>query len=295
MKLVDLVDYLDELFQVSFYGDLDTSFSSRMHIFPTNVVSAMEPLFLKRFNGLLLKSAESVDRIIASCFLCDDLIDEIKSSGIQNALLICHHMLDIDAGQPGKWNAKGFTSISKEALEYLQANGISVYTIHLPLDANASLINTHLALCNALEVRPCKDLLIRKDFSLGYLANDTPHWLNLAQSRFTSVLTLGDTMKIKSQSTGLLAVLAGMVSSVEMLEEIVNSGCTCLVCGDVLIRQKTERALAINKWLSTAPIPIVCLSHKETEEIALYELLNKLNIIFPSLPTRFLRGGSQWK
>lgn len=295
MKLVDIVGYLDDLFQVSFYGDLDTSFSSRMHIFPNKVVSAMEPLFLKRFNGLMLKSSKSIESVIASCFLCDDLIDEIRLSGIRNALLICHHMLDIDAGQPGMWNAKGFTSISEGALDYLQANGISVYTIHLPLDANASSINTHLALCNTLEVFPCKELLIREGFSLGYLANETPHWFKLAQSHFTSVLTLGDRMKTVNQSTGLLAVLAGMVSSVEMLEEIVSSGCNCLVCGDVLMRQKTERAIAINEWLKTAPIPIVCLSHKETEEKALYELLNKLNIIFPNLPTYFLRGGLQWK
>lgn len=295
MKLVDITNYLDEMFQVSFYGDLDTSFSSRMHIFPNCVVSAMEPMFLKRFNGLMLKNTDNVESVIASCFLCDDLIEEIKFAGVRNALLVCHHMLDIDAGQPGTWNAKGFTSISDESLKFLQANGISVYTVHLPLDANASPINTHLALCNTLELLPQKELLVREGFSLGYLAKATPSWRDLAESRFTSVLMVGDGMKAESITTGVLAVLAGMVSSVQMLEEIVDSGCNCLVCGDVLLRQKTERAITISKWLSAAPIPIVCLSHKETEEKALYELLKKLNIIFPNLPTRFLRGGSQWK
>ena len=295
MELRKISDYLDSMFQVAVYGDLDTSFSARMHYFPKDIISGISPLFLSRYNGLMMENSDEITEVVASCFLSDDIVDELKTLRISNALLICHHMLDIDAGQPGFWSARGFSAISLESFEYLQKNRISVYILHLPLDANQSKINTHKSFCNRLGLFPQMELLYRNGFTMGYLANGSPSWPMTATQCFSSKLVYGNISNDVKSFDSPVAVLAGMVSSTSMLDEIVATGCSCLVCGDVLLRQRTKRAEDIARWLESTPLPIVCLSHKETEEPALEDLLTHINRIFPTIPTRFLRGGLQWK
>lgn len=295
MKLRKISDYLDSMFQVAVYGDLDTSFSARMHYFPRDVILNISPLFLSRYNGLMMENSDNITEVVTSCFLSDDIVDELRTRRISNALLICHHMLDIDAGQPGTWNARGFSAISSESFAYLQKHGISVYILHLPLDANESKINTHLSFCNRLGLFPQTELLHRHGFTMGYLVNGSPLWHVTAERIFSSKIVYGKFVNDVEHFDAPIAVLAGMVSSTSMLEEIVTTGCSCLVCGDVLLRQRTKRAEDISKWLKYTPLPIVCFSHKETEEPALKDLLTHINRIFPTIPTRFLRGGLQWK
>lgn len=294
MRCRELSAYLDSMFQVAVYGGLDTSFSKRMHLFPEEVLSAISPLFLSRYNGLMLENCDEITGVAASCFLSDDAVDELRARNADRTLLICHHMLDIDAGQPGTWNARGFSAISAESLAYLKEKNISVYILHLPLDANRSPINTHLSLCRRVGLRPQRDLLTRDGFTMGFLARGGPGWMAAAKRAFPASFVCGQDGG-PQQDGGSAAVLAGMVSSVSMLEEIAETGCSCLVCGDVLLRQRTERAEHILRWLEAASLPVICFSHKRTEEPALEDLLTHLKRSFPALSACFVRGGSQWK
>lgn len=293
MKLTEITDYLDALFQVATFGDLDTSFSAKIHYLDPQIQNALEPTFQKQFNGLMIKGSDSVERVVASCFLSDDFVDQLSQKKIHNCLAICHHMLDIDAGIPGEWNAKGFSAISYKSVEYILKNNISVYILHLPLDANASQINTHLALCQQLALSPQDDLLIRPEFTMGYITSSSGDLLRRAEAAFPQQLTFGsipDNLAGKS-----IAVLAGMVSSISMLEEIIRTGSDLLVCGDVLLRKKKHRALEIDAWLAQSDYPILCLSHKRTEEPALMEILEHIQTNFPDTPVEFLEGVAQWK
>lgn len=295
MKLRKLSDYLDSLFHVTLYDNMDTSFSAKIHYFSQEIISDILPSFLKRYNGLMLENSKEISFVTAACFLSDEIVNELKTNQMKNVLLICHHMLDIDAGQPGNWNAKGFSAISVESFTYLKNNGISVYILHLPLDANQSKINTHLSLCNRLGLIPQQDMLRRNGYTMGYLAQANSHWLSVAEENFSLKLIFGDFLENSLLADAPIAILAGMVSSVSMLEEIRNTGCSCLVCGDVLLRQKTKRAEDISQWLTTTPFPILCFSHKATEEPALKDLLKHVNELFPAIPTTFLSGESTWK
>lgn len=293
MKLTEITDYLDELFRVTTFGDLDTSFSAKIHYLDPLMRKAIEPTFRKRFNGLMIKGSDSVDRIVASCFLSDDFIEQLSRKKIHNCLAICHHMLDIDAGIPGEWNAKGFGAISHKSVEYILENNVSVYILHLPLDANGSQINTHLALCHQLALSPKNDLLTRPAFAMGYIASSSGDLLRRVEASFPQQLSYGN---IPDNLAGKpIAVLAGMVSSISMLEEIIRTGSELLICGDVLLRQKTHRALEIDAWLAQSDYPILCLSHKRTEEPALVELIQHIQTNFPDTPVEFLEGAAQWK
>ena len=132
MKLRKLSDYLDSLFHVTLYDNMDTSFSAKIHYFSQEIISDILPSFLKRYNGLMLENSKEISFVTAACFLSDEIVNELKTNQMKNVLLICHHMLDIDAGQPGNWNAKGFSAISVESFSFLKNNGISVYILHLP-------------------------------------------------------------------------------------------------------------------------------------------------------------------
>ena len=294
MKITVLTEYLDFLFHIDLYKRSDYSFLKRIQCVPDSIRFEFVPTFFERCNGLMLKNSDMVSTVIVSCFLSDDVIDALRAKQLGNALLICHHMFDIDSGLPGLWNARGFLMISSESFFYLKNNGISVYILHLPLDANNSIINTHLSLCRCLRLRPERDLLYREGYTMGYLVAPNLQWLSAADDYFFSKLIFGNLVE-RLSSPDFVAVLAGMVSSIATLEEIASSGCSYLLCGDVILRQRTKRAEEIFQWLMTTPIPIVCFSHKESEEPAMKELLKHIQQRFPGLSTLFLKGTLQWK
>lgn len=292
IKLHIVTNYLDEFFQVADYGGLDISFQTRMHLFPPQILEHMSPAFRRCFNGLMLENSQEIRCLAAACFLSERVVEEIRKTGLSDALLVCHHMLDIDAGTPGTWNAKGFSALSQMSFQYLQERRISVYALHLPMDANASHINTHLSLCRVMDLHPRKPLLLLRGIDMGYIAQASDRWSSLVHSAFPQRLVFND---LPESPPEYVAVLAGMVSTTGMLEKIVSSGASCLVCGDVLLRQKTQRTEEISQWLARSNFPILCYSHKATEEHALQELLQELVQAFPTLSARFLKGEKRWK
>lgn len=289
---VDLIaEQLDSFFQIARYTSLDTSFSKRISMFDSKIQQRIQPDFRQSCNGLMLKSSETISCIAATCFLCDEFVAELRDTHITDTFVVTHHMMDIDAGTPGLWNAKGFFALSAESFNWLEANRISIYVLHLPLDANASEINTHAALCRRLSMTPMGTLLYRPGYEMGYTVSVPKSLYEIAKMRFARTVSFGQL----PPSPRCVAVLAGMVSSATMLEEISRCGCELLICGDVLLRQDTPRTREVVEWLHGQRLSILCLSHKETEEPALWELLDWLCRRFAPLPALFLRGGIRWK
>jgi putative NIF3 family GTP cyclohydrolase 1 type 2 len=106
----------------------------------------LEPDFCLRFNGLMLRSAGTVEQIYCATFPSPEVIGHVLDLRQGNALLFLHHPIDMEVG------GVGFLPIPPRALEQMQALGISIYACHAPLDCHDE-IGTNASIVQALRVQ----------------------------------------------------------------------------------------------------------------------------------------------
>src|SRR5262245_51260418 len=100
----------------------------------------VEPAWAKRFNGLMLKGADEVTRVATCVFPSDAIIARLAPG----TLLFTEHPIDDAPGDV-------FAPLSKASFERCKREGISIYTVHAPLDQHVDvgpsfLIARHLEL-----------------------------------------------------------------------------------------------------------------------------------------------------
>ena len=54
----------------------------------------LEPDFCARFNGLMLRAAETVDHVYCAAFPCPEIVEKVLERGKDGALLFLHHPID---------------------------------------------------------------------------------------------------------------------------------------------------------------------------------------------------------
>ncbi len=105
--------------------------------------------FKKRQMGILLDNSKNIERVFTAVFPSDSVLKKVLKH--KNSLLVLHHPMVLDIRKP-----KVFTDINPELLPKLKAQGISVYTLHVPLDKNGKY-STSVSLAKALGVKPSEE------------------------------------------------------------------------------------------------------------------------------------------
>lgn len=103
----------------------------------------VEPAFLVRFHGLMLRNGRAVAHIYTAVFLSDEIVERVASSREQDTLLLCHHPLMMET------SGRGFLPLSRESLSAILDPRISVYILHTPLDVHAE-VSTSRALAREI-------------------------------------------------------------------------------------------------------------------------------------------------
>lgn len=296
MKIEKIVGFLDEMYNLNLVDIVDISCSKRVNTIHKAILNDVEPVFKKRCNGLCFQNGKEIREIYFSCFLSDFLVDWLREADVSEAMIITHHMFDIDAGEPGGYEAKGYSFVSLESYQWLKKSNISVYVLHLPLDMNANSINTHKALCNKLGLSPIKDLLNYEGYRMGYIAKSTANLYSSVKVGFKRFINLGRPLPLEGDLVGqTVSVVAGMISSTSMIDVIAESGTALCICGDVLLRTNTERMKNMENHIRVSHFPFLCISHQWTEVPVLLELKNVLQIQFPDIHMHVVMGEDRWK
>lgn len=148
MTLGELNTKLDELFSVGEW-DHDPSMS---HWVPKvyqaigyDYTQILEPDFCARYNGLMLRSAESVERVYCAAFSCPEVVEAVLEKAKESALLFLHHPVDMEV------SGIGFLPIPPEALKQMKSQGVSIYSCHAPLDCHDE-IGTNASIVQAFQV-----------------------------------------------------------------------------------------------------------------------------------------------
>lgn len=296
MREREILKKIDEMTAMHLLETIpDASMQKRRALIDCTVESFLSTQFLDQMNGAVFRAKD--DRV-CSVIACSVFLDKIcvdtllKQEEKRNIFLLTHHFFDIDCGRPGTDSGRGFSMVDAEALRELYLRGIQICSVHLPLDLNQSPVNTHRAFARRLGLLPEDDLLDYPFGKMGYVVRSTEAFRNCFSGLFPEVVSYGKILPAEEPETGI-AVVAGMISSPEMLKKIEVRGCKILICGDVLLRNGSERTRQMEAYLQQTSLSIYCVSHYQSEFWALKELAER--VAGPGMETLLIYDRKLWK
>jgi hypothetical protein len=123
VELAAIVAELDAYFRVPDVRDDDWS-RAFDDVYPAPYWrDYVEPGYEGRWNGLMVRGADTVDRVVTCVFPSDRIVAGLEP----RTLLFSEHPLDF-ADRPG------FLPLARESFDSLHAGGSSFYHVHAPLD-----------------------------------------------------------------------------------------------------------------------------------------------------------------
>jgi len=136
----------------------------------------LEPDFCARYNGLMLRGAETVNHVTCAAFPCPEVIEEVLAQTSGDALLFLHHPIDMEVA------GRGFLPIPPRMLERMRAQGISVYACHAPMDCHDE-IGTTASIAQAFGVQVEQGFAPYGDGFAGRIGTVVPLSLNKLVAR----------------------------------------------------------------------------------------------------------------
>lgn len=271
MRLEDLVSRLDAFFHVDRYPADDFAeieqFSREAGV---PLASYATETFMDRHNGLMLHNADEVQTVYTLVFPSEEtLLDVERRAGGRPALIFTHHPMDMET------SGRGMIPVSEHSLALLREAGISLYSLHAPLDCHES-VSTSRALARVLRV-PAEATFA------GYMGGHVGisgeiHPLSLdgfaERVRFVCEAPKVD-LKRHSGEVRRVAVVAGGAAFPPLMQEAIDAGCDTYVTGDFRIRHggpwAEKHRPEFDAFIAQAPLNLIGGSHFATEAIVLRE------------------------
>jgi len=114
--------------------------------------------FCAKYNGLMLRAGDTVEKVFCSAFAAPDVLQRILSTNANDAMLFLHHPVDLEVC------GAGFLPVRAEFVSAFEERRISIYSCHAPLDCHER-VGTNAAIVDALGVKPEKSFV---RYGLGY-------------------------------------------------------------------------------------------------------------------------------
>src|SRR3989338_4700020 len=136
MQLNKVVDRLDEGFDVESIND-DWSW-----MFDELFLEKSIEVFRKpgKNTGLMIKNSDEVNKIYTAFAPSRFVLEEIRMRGVVNTILVVKHPFDWD----GRRNGPGFLFFKDRDYQLMEGMGISIYSLHTPMDKdrNNNVVST---------------------------------------------------------------------------------------------------------------------------------------------------------
>ncbi len=101
-------------------------------------------LFLKKYNGLMLRGEDMVRKVYCAVFPDDEVLQAVLKDPEPGIFVFFHHCCGYD-------RVAGFRPITVSLLEKIAARGISLYSMHMPFDFNSPL-STAVKLATVMDI-----------------------------------------------------------------------------------------------------------------------------------------------
>jgi putative NIF3 family GTP cyclohydrolase 1 type 2 len=282
VRLSDLVADLDTYFRVS---DVENDFGWYDGVEPY-WREFVEPEWLERRNGLMVRGAEEVEQAATCVFPSVRIVDEVKP----RTLLFAEHPVDLE-------DEPGFLPLPHEAFEAMKERGISFYHVHGPLDQHPEVSPSRL-IADALDLSDSEEYFPIVGGIRGGAAVIGESSLRLDELAHRLGVLLGPEVPVQVLSrprveAGRVAVVAGGGAEREILEASLERGCRTYVTGNAATRCRLEFVQeAVRDFLAlarAADVAVVDATHYGTEkppQLAMVEWFRKRG-----LPAEFVPDG----
>lgn len=269
METTELVARLDAYFRTDDYPasdfDIIAQFSKDAGVPLADFATAE---FMGRYNGLMLRNSEEVERVYTLVFPSDEVLMEViwRASG-RPAMVFTHHPMDFET------STRGMLPIGTAMFERLSEAGVSFYSAHAPLDCHET-ISTSRSLAAAVGVEI--------DGPAGEMDGLT--WG--VEGRVPS-MPLGDFIDMVREACGVdrvdskqmserverVAVIAGGAAYPGLMEDALARGCDTYLTGDFRVRHggawADENRAHLDAFVASVPLNLVGGSHYATESLVL--------------------------
>ncbi len=273
MMLDELRQELDELFSISEW-EPDPAMSRWLprvyQAIDYDYTQILEPDFCVRFNGLMLRAAETVEQVYCAAFPCREVVGQVLERRNGSALLFLHHPVDMEVA------GAGFLPIPPGILEQMKAKGISVYSCHAPLDCHDE-IGTNASIVQAFQAQVEQSFA---QYGRGYAGRIGA----IPPVRLDELITSGKKLfgveraevgGAEPASITRVAIVAGGGDDVELMEEAETHGAQAYISGEWYTRampaDESERRwaeanrAACQAYAQSTKMALLGFSHAATE------------------------------
>jgi putative NIF3 family GTP cyclohydrolase 1 type 2 len=273
MMLEELKQELDDLFQTSQW-ERDPAMSRWVPRVYQGIdydyTQILEPDFCARFNGLMLRAAETIEQVYCAAFPTPEIMGEVLERRGENALLFLHHPVDMEVA------GSGFLPIPPRVLEKMKAQGVSIYSCHAPMDCHDE-IGTNASIVQAFQVQVEQNFAPYGRGFAGRIGGVVPVSLDtlIAKGKEVFGVERVDVGGRAPASITRVAIVAGGGDDVELMEEAETLGAQAYISGEWTTRTnpsgESERAwaeanrAACQTYAESTKMALLGFSHAATE------------------------------
>jgi putative NIF3 family GTP cyclohydrolase 1 type 2 len=237
-----------------------------------------EPGFVQRFNGLMLRGRDSVDKVWFVAFPSEEALAPILKQVQPGDLIFSHHPIDMRCGDPRGQQGPGFIPIEPRTLRQLKDQELSFYSCHVPLDIHPET-STSDAIVRIIGGRVVDQFMPYGHGYAGRLCEIPPAALDQLITTCRQALSLPyvDLQGNTAQDTVTrIAVVAGGAGDVSFYQEADRLGADCLIAGEVTSKISNDfgrrKQAEITDYLPTTSLAAIGLSHAGSEFLVMQEL-----------------------
>jgi putative NIF3 family GTP cyclohydrolase 1 type 2 len=246
-----------------------------------SVADFLSQNFKRRSMGLVCDHATEIGRVYTAVFPSRDVMGRILDDGARDAMLFVHH--------PSIWDIRRapevFQQMDKEQLQTFKERRISIYNLHVPLDAFGDY-STSVSLARALEIiteRPfapyCGTLCGVFGKTALATVKDLRNRFRAAVGHEVSLYNYGND-EIRART---VAITTGGGNDVAILKDVAEAGVNTYVTG---ITAKNDYSRKAHAFAKEHGINVLGGSHYSTEKFACMSMVGYFERI--GLPSKFL-------
>lgn len=270
MELSKVVAVLDREFDVGNVQD-DWSFMFDELFMERSVPSFRTP---QHHTGLVIANSREVHKIYTAFAPSRYVLEEIRMRGITNVLLVVKHPFDWD----GRRNGKGFIYFKERDYQLMEGMGISIYSLHTPMDKNRNdeVVSTAYAFAKVIKMKVQEEFGIEgdrnPDLRLGLIGRVPENKLSAFVKRVNATLDYKPKIKNVNDEVGKVAIVTGGGLIPRLIREAKERGANTYITGIITPNSSDYDKKYYGPTLKEATkvgINIIGCSHYLTEKWAM--------------------------
>lgn len=226
--------------------------------------------FLKRSMGLVTDCSDTISYVYTAVFPSADVISKIISDGRRDALLFVHHPMNWDITK-----FPVFSDVPAALLEKLRERKISIYNLHVPLDANGPY-GTTANLAAALGVDATGEFYEYFGVKVGVIGTTDCGDVNALKNRFEEAV--GHPVALYKYGEeeirdGKVALIAGGGNTADVYPFLREMGINAYLTGIAAINEDFAPSVEAHEAAKAGGVNILAGSHYSTEKFACMKMV----------------------